>query len=77
MIRHSPASLEDLDDGVGDTQIDLLADEVVRDAIEASFVLDVVVDADLCFLPACQLLTVNYMDPKTSITSPHSPMGLS
>ena len=49
--RHPPAFVEDLDDRGGVARLDLLVDELVRDAVEMPLDLDVVVDVDPAGLP--------------------------
>src|SRR5450756_1558130 len=51
MARHPPAPDEDLDRASAGTDVDLFADEAVRDAVVVAIELDVVVDAHLRLFP--------------------------
>ena len=56
MAGHAGAVLEDLHDGVGDADPDLLVDQGVGDGVKMAVHLDVIVDMDFGLLPAGQFV---------------------
>ena len=51
---HARALEEDLDGRGGAADLDLLADELVRHAVEVAVELDAVIDVDAADIPACK-----------------------
>ena len=57
MRGHPLAPVQDLHDVFRVTDLDLLADQSIGDAVVVALELDVVIDVDAGFLPASQLIT--------------------